>query len=878
MGWKSEESQRLAQGAKEPFSSWRKWGAYVSERSWGSVREDYSSTGEAWTYLTHDMARSKAYRWGEDGLAGLCDYFQTMVFSFVFWNGKDPILKERLFGLNPYEGNHGEDVKECYYYVDATPTQSYLKYQYKYPQAPFPYDQLVEENGRRSAQDREFEIQDTGVFDQGRYFDCVLEYAKASPEDICIRLEVFNRGDAPATIHILPQLVFRNRWSWGEEPGTVPLIEGKVGAHGATLLAGPYNTPHPIRASFAYTCPPMYLYGPNPKELLFTHNETNNEKIWGSKSRTPYVKDAFHRYLTQGEKCLSPEGKGSKAALHYEVEIGAKSSYVLHLRFAKDRLKDPLADVESLISLRRKEADAFYEEMHPKALSQEDRAIQRGALAGMIWSQQVYIYDVQKWLAGDNSNLPPPKGRGEIRNGRWSHLYACDVISMPDKWEYPWFASWDLAFHSVSLSLIDCALAKEQVLLLLRHWYQHVNGQIPAYEWSFSDLNPPVQAWALWKIYLQDQEKSGKGDRNFLLFGFLRLVQNFSWWVNKVDRFGNNFFEGGFLGLDNISVIDRSDPLSGGRVIEQSDATGWMGLYSLMMMRIALELAKEDKIYQSLATTFFENFIYISSSIHDTQGMWDEKDGFFYDVIWNPDGKIEPLKIRSFVGIIPFYSLITMTQEELESHEEFWNRLLQFRSHNQAKVDRCFTKVGKEWVFSLMSQSQMDRVLARVFDPEEFLSDYGLRSISKYHEKSPLIFCNSTVKYEPGESLERIKGGNSNWRGPIWIPTNYLFLDALSKFGTCYGVDHEIATSMGQKTVKELHKMLKTRLASLFRQDASNSRPVHGECKFYKEDPNWKDLLLYYEHYHGDTGRGLGASHQTGWSGLIANILNQVDL
>ncbi len=871
MAGKSIESTRTGR-------AWKKWGAYVSERSWGTVREDYSPNGDAWNYLTHDMARSKAYRWGEDGIAGFCDYFQTVALSFAFWNEKDPILKERLFGLTPFEGNHGEDVKECYYYLDATPSQSYMKFLYKYPQEEFPYEQLIQENKKRTTLDREFEIYEIDAFKENRYFDVFIEYAKNEEEDICIKLEAWNRGAEKAVLHILPQLLFRNRWSWGDTLGEEPIISLEKGKDHVALVATPYNVPYPVKDCSDYKCPLMRLYGSTPKEALFTNNETHNERVWGAdvKSRTPYVKDAFHRYIIDKEPCVKTDQKGSKASLHYEIVIEPQSSFELFFRFTAKELLDPLSDVASIIALRKKDADEFYAQIQHATLSQEDKSIQRGALAGMIWSQQLYLYDVKQWLVGDSEKFPPPQGRGEIRNGKWSHLYAADVVSMPDKWEYPWFASWDLAFQSVAISLVDSDLAKEQMVLLLKHWFQHVNGQIPAYEWSFSDLNPPVQAWALWKIYLQEKETTGKGDLNFLLFGFLKLVQNFSWWVNKVDRLGNNCFEGGFLGLDNISVIDRSEPLPDGRMIEQSDATGWMGLYSLIMMRIALELSKEEPCYTSLATDFFENFIYISDTMHETKGMWDEEDGFFYDVLLDSSGNVEPLKIRSFVGLIPFYSILFMDESELKSYKAFYDRLIQFKNRNEEKVNRCFFKVGNNFIFSLINENQIKKTLSKAFDPAEFLSDYGLRSISKYHEKNPLLFGSSIVRYEPAESLEKIKGGNSNWRGPIWIPTNYLFLDSLYKLKMVFGEDYIIEVAGEYKKLGELHTLLKEHLSSLFRKTKEGARPIHGDCKLYQEDPYWKELLLFYEHYHGDTGRGLGASHQTGWSGLIANVINQL--
>lgn len=877
MEQKSEEHKRLSLQAKEGIDPWKKWGAYLSERSWGTVREDYSQNGDAWSFLSHDMSRSKAYRWGEDGLAGISDYFQSIAFSFAFWNGKDSILKERLFGLTPYEGNHGEDVKECYYYLDATPTQSYLKFLYKYPQQAFPYERLISENKQRAAPDREFEIYDTGIFDEGKYFDIFIEYAKADIEDICIKVEIRNRGKDPAPIYVLPHLWFRNRWSFSYVETEVPNIRIDKEEKGITsLFADADHCKEPLRTSFPYTISSMYLYGKTPEETLFTHNETHNERVFGpqSKSRTPYVKDAFHRYLIQKESCLA-KGGGSKACFKYgPVMVHPKEPYVLTFRLSSQKLSSSLNDVESWILKRKKEADEFYDAIQSKKLKDEDKKIQRTALAGMIWSKQLYIYDVKKWISGDLSYPLPPPGRGNIRNGKWSHLYACDVFSMPDKWEYPWFAAWDLAFHAYTISLFDLEFAKDQLTLLLKHWFRNVNGQIPAYEWNFSDLNPPVQAWSFWKVYNQEKKMKGHGDRSFLLFGFLKLMENFSWWVNKVDKLGNNLFEGGFLGLDNISVIDRSNPLPGGGLIEQSDATGWMGFYTLWMMRIALELAKEDPVYEGLAINYFEQFIYIGRTLNDPNGMWDEEDGFFYDMILTPDGKREKLKIRSFVGIIPFKSLLYIEEEEMKSHQIFYKNFLKFQEYNQVDVDRCVTKAGNKFMFSLMNLNQMQRLLSRLFDPKEFLSDYGLRSISKFHEKHPLVFQGTSVGYEPGESLERIKGGNSNWRGPIWFPTNYLIFDALGSLMEAVGEDYFIKGR--NKTLKELRAILQSSLIAPFRANASGYRPVHGDCNLYQKDPYWKELLLFYEHYHGETGRGLGASHQTGWSGLIANIIDHL--
>ncbi|MBM3207935.1 MAG: glucosidase [Chlamydiae bacterium] len=882
MNKKSQEHLRLNALKEDDISTWRKWGPYVSERSWGTVREDYSADGDAWNFLSHDMARSKAYRWGEDGLAGICDYYQTMVFSLALWNGKDPILKERLFGLTPYEGNHGEDVKECYYYLDATPTHSYLKYLYKYPQDPYPYDTLVEKNKQRGTHDREFEIYDTSLFEAGRYFDVYVEYAKADIQDICIKIEVVNRSHLPASISLIPQIWYRNQWSWKEHLGVVPEISLESDRNGITCLYADSNQlPQPAKIVSGYPVPSMYLHGSKPNEILFTDNETNNEKLYGQnvKNRTGYTKDAFHRYIINNENATNPEKKGTKACFYYKnVEIQGGSSKVFYFRLTDKKVKDPLDDIEKIIDKRKNEADEFYDSIQSKNIPIEDRKIQRAALSGMIWSKQFYYYNISKWLSGDNPNFPPPPGRGDIRNGRWKHIYALDVFSMPDKWEYPWFAAWDLAFHSLTFSLVDMAFAKNQIRILLTHMYQRSNGQIPAYEWGFSDLNPPVQALALYRIYLHEINETGKGDTYFLHWGFLKIIRNFDWWLNRVDKMGNNLFEGGFLGLDNISIIDRSEKLGDGGVIQQSDATGWMGLYAIVLMRISLELAKEMPVYEGLATVFFEQFVYIASTMHDKNKMWDHEDGFFYDIVLYPDGRIERLKIRSFVGIIPFYSLFSMEEQELSRFEKFYERIKDFENHNKEIVSRCLTRVdlhGKtNFLFTMMNIEQIKRVLSKAFDPEEFLSDYGLRSVSKYHQKHPLYFQGRSVTYEPGESLEKIKGGNSNWRGPIWLPTNFLFVDSLVKLSKCMGEDYPIPMVDGSsKTLAELKHMLRERLVSIFRKNSHGQRPVHGDVSIYSQNKEWEELLLFYEHYHGDTGRGLGASHQTGWSGLVANMI-----
>lgn len=882
----SAEQQRLESSGQHHIHPWKKWGPFVSERAWGTVREDYSPNGKAWDYSTHDMSRSKAYRWSEDGLAGFSDQFQFLCFSLALWNGQDPILKERLFGLNSTEGNHGEDVKEYYYYLDATPTYSYCKYLYKYPHQAFPYETLVDVNNKRTTLDREFELIDTGVFADNRYFDVFVEYAKEDINDICIRIQVFNRGPDPANIHVLPQLWFRNTWSWGSTLGHIPSIEmGTSQKDFVSLYADSSKIASPSHLSFEYKLPPLYFYGESGGTPLFTHNESNNKRLWGSEAtnRTPYVKDAFHRYLINKEVCVSPDKSGSKACLHYgELTIPPGESKTIRLRLAPQVLQHPLKDVDAIIAKRKLEADEYYAEIQSTKLSEEDKQIHRQSIAGLLWSMQFYNYNVKTWLTGDDPAHPPAPSRRHVRNSHWEHLFSCNIISMPDKWEYPWFASWDLAFHTLTMALVDLEGAKHQLFSLLTHQYQHPNGQIPAYEWAFSDLNPPVQAWAAWRLYQIEQRKKQKGDRNFLESCFLKLIHNFGWWVNKVDKEGNNFFEGGFLGLDNISVIDRSKPCPLGGHIEQSDGTGWMGFFSLMMMRIALELAKDDSTYEGMATTFFEHFAYIAKAMQTSEArlvnMWDEDDGFFYDVVSHPDGTHQRLKIRSYVGIIPFFSIDYLDFDEISKFTHFHSNLHLFRRNNPDIVDLCMTPYDhngkKRFLLSLMRPNQIQSVLERAWNPNEFRSSYGLRSLSKYHEENPLIFIDNKVSYEPGESLEKIKGGNSNWRGPVWFPINFLTLDALHKLSEAIGDKIKInIPGESPITVKMMEESLAQNLIDLFRKNTQGQRPIHADNQLYATDPHWQDLILFYEHYHGDTGRGLGASHQSGWSSIVANLI-----
>lgn len=884
------EQQRLYDSIDDPvIPPWRKWGAYLSERAWGTVREDYSSNGDAWRYFPHDFARSKACRWGEDGLAGWSDCYQTFAFALALWNGKDPILKERLFGLAPYEGNHGEDVKECYFYLDGTPTHSYMKYLYKYPQNTFPYDDLIAENKRRTTKDREYELLDTGIFKENCYFDVFIEYAKLTADDVCIKIEIANRSSEPACLHVLPQIWFRNRWSWTQELQNVPTITlgEKQNTHTSLVLDSSRLGP-PDWLSFNYHLPTYYLYGDVPTEMLFTNNESNDERIWGNVSnKTLYVKDAFHRYVIRGEKCINPDQEGTKACFYYKaIQIPPLSSHTIHLRLSPDKLAKPLDQVNATIALRKSEADLFFASIQEKIPSLEEKQIHRQALAGLFWTTQFYIYDVKKWLEGDNPNSSPPTSRYGIRNSHWTNLHAHHLITMPDKWEYPWFASWDTAFHSVILSLADLPFAKRQLSLFLHHEYQHPNGQIPAYEWAFSDANPPVQAWALWDIYQREKKVNKRGDLTFLEMNFLKLMQNFSWWVNKVDRVGNDVFEGGFLGLDNISIIDRSKPLPGGGHIEQSDGTGWMGFFSILMLRIALELSLKNPLFERLAIVYFEHFLGIASAMKATKcraiDLWDSQDNFFYDVVSYPDGSHQRLKVRSFVGLIPFFCLDSFEEEYLQSFSIFYKHFKLYTQHYREQADRCLTYYSyqgkKKYLFSLLSIDMMQKVLERTWNSEEFLSQNGLRSLSKYHEKNPVLFNGKSVSYEPGESLEKIKGGNSNWRGPIWFPTNFLFLKSLERLKSAIGDDFHITVNGNTYVLTDLSSTLRNRLIALFCKNSDGIRPVHGDSVIFQQDSYWKDLLLFYEHYHGDNGRGLGAAHQTGWSGLVANLIAEPEV
>jgi len=814
-----------------------------------------------------------------------------LVLALALWNEQDAILKERLFGLVPAETNHGEDVKEYYFYLDATPTHSYMKYLYKYPQAAYPYEQLVAESRQRQAHEPEYELMDTGIFDAQRYFDVFVEYAKASPEDVCVRIEVCNRGPAAAPLHVIPHLWFRNTWSWGPQMLSSPTIDlgpsdaGHVSLHADDRLAPPLSS-----LPFPYRLGSRYLYGEAGAQALFTDNETNAPRVWGAgaQSRSAWVKDAFHRYIVGGEDVINPARVGSKACLHYaNLQVPAGGSVVLRLRLTDTPLAQPLTDVDTIVARRRAEADEFYAMLHPATATADERRVQRQALAGMLWSKQFYLYDVNVWLDGDNPQWPPPAARRHLRNAHWQHLNSMRVLSMPDKWEYPWFAAWDLAFHCVALALVDAEFAKEQLWLLLFEQFQHPNGQIPAYEWEFSDLNPPVQAWAVWRVYNMDRLRSKRADRLFLERCFHKLLINFAWWVNKVDSQGNNVFEGGFLGLDNITVIDRSEKIPGGATLNQSDATGWMGMFCLNMMRIALELARENNAYEAMATKFFQHYVYIGAAMKKMGGsgyeLWSETDGFFYDALSYPDGSYEKFRVRSLVGLIPLYAIERLEERWLEPFTEFRANLHWFLDNRQDIVQRCVTTVKNDngditHILAIIAPEQLHQLLHCVWDAQEFRSDYGLRSLSKRHEQHPFVFGEHVVRYSPGESLERLKGGNSNWRGPIWFPTTFMMIESLRKLRTAYGNAFAISNPVdgGEPvTLGDMAHGFADRLISLFTRQADDRRPIYGNQRLWQEDPHWRDYLQFYEYFHGDDGRGLGASHQTGWTGLVANLIDE---
>jgi len=861
------EKERLENAA------WKKWGPYLSERQWGTVREDYSADGEAWRSTTHDMARSKAWRWGEDGIGGICDRHQLLCFAVGLWNKKDPLLKERLFGLSGYEGNHGEDVKELYYYLDSSPTHSYMKMLYKYPQAEFPYQQLVEENRRRTRADREFELVDTGIFDDNNYFDVFIEYAKADTEDILIRITVHNRGTEDASLHVLPTLWFRNTWSWGYNayrPSMMSSNEGEI------------LVDHNQLGEFT-------LHAEQVNEFFFCENETNEKRLYGV-DKPGYFKDGANEYLVHGQQEAINRHEGTKAILNYELMIKGGSSSTIRLRLAPSNTRHPFQHFDDIFSARIRETDAFYEELQKDMEQAEERKVQRQAFAGMLWSKQFYYYDVDQWLKGDPAQPPPPPERLKGRNKEWKYLINSDIISMPDKWEYPWYAAWDLAFHCVTFALIDPAFAKKQLILLTHEWYMHPNGQLPAYEWSFSDTNPPVHAWAAWRVYEIDKRMNGeKGDAVFLETVFHKLLLNFTWWVNRKDSEGNNLFEGGFLGMDNIGLFDRSNVhFTNGEYLEQADGTSWVAMYSLNLMRISLELSRHNPVYQDMANKFFEHFLHIAGAMANmgagADGLWDNEDEFYYDSIKLSNGSSFRLRIRSMVGLVPLFAVEVLDDEILQSQPEFAKRLNWFLEHRPdlaALVSRWHEKgTADKHLLSLLRGHRIKRILYRMLDETEFLSDYGIRSLSKHHEQHPYEFRidgqTLSVQYSPGESPIPLFGGNSNWRGPVWTPMNFLIIESLQRFHHYYGDDFKVEcpTHSGHyATLNEISMELSKRLCRLFLVNEQGHRPACGEHDKMKNDPHFRDHILFYEYFHGDNGRGMGASHQTGWTGLIGKIL-----
>lgn len=872
----NSEKNRLEEDSKRE-KNWKRWGPYLSERQWGTVREDYSEDGACWNYFPHDHARSRAYRWGEDGLLGITDRECRLCFSIALWNGVDPILKERLFGLNNEEGNHGEDVKECYYYLDSAPTHSYMKALYKYPQNEFPYSRIVKENSHGDRTKPEFEIADTGVFDEKGYFDVTAEYAKSSPDDILIRITIQNHGNSNATISVLPTLWFRNTWVWGCKH------EGCTLKPRIWLENGEVLTKHNTLGEFK-------LIVDEKPEWLFTENETNMRRLYGSGSYTPYVKDAFHDYIVHKKKeAVNPKMVGTKAAAHYNITLKPGEKRVIKLRLSTGNEPIDFSDFDKIFTERINEADEFYDGLLAAVGAKDEYQIARQAYAGLLWSKQFYHFVVNDWLEGDSSMPKPPEKRKLGRNAEWSgHLFNRDIISMPDKWEYPWYAAWDLAFHMIPFAQIDMQFAKDQLILFLREWFMHPNGQLPAYEFSFGDVNPPVHAWACWRVYKMTGEKENR-DKLFLARAFQKLILNFTWWVNRKDKDGKNIFGGGFLGLDNIGVFDRSKPLPTGGHLEQADGTAWMAFFCGTMLSMALELAKSDPSYEDMASKFFEHFVAIADAMNSVggSGLWDEEDGFYYDQISIDDKRI-PLKIRSLVGLIPLLAVEVLDDHAIENLHGFKKRTQWFLS-NRPDLAACISymcsleRKGKCYrLLAIPCEGRLRRVLKYMLDENEFLSPYGIRSLSKYHEKNPYAVnfggTEHRVEYTPGESLTGLFGGNSNWRGPIWFPINYLIIEALEKYHKFYGSSFkvEFPTNSGKlMNLKQVSRELSKRLIGIFAPDKNGVRPCHGKEVRYSADDAWKELILFYEYFHGDTGRGCGSSHQTGWTALVARIIEK---
>ena len=865
-------------------SKWKKWGPYLSDRAWGTVREDYSEEGDVWQYFSHDMARSRTYRWNEDGIGGISDRNQRICFALSLWNGKDAFLKERMFGLAGPEGNHGEDVKDYYFHLDNTPTHSYMKMLYKYPQSEFPYQRLKEENKKRSYNQPECELLETGVFDQDRYFDVFIEYAKAGEEDILVRFTIYNRANEKAEICLLPTIWFRNTWRWGYgEVGPTGDERGKPRLNKGSRKGGTSTVEilHPVEGTY-------FLYCDESPDLIFTENETNKEKLYKAPNDAPFVKDGFHRFIVGQEKgAVNPQDIGTKAAAIYRKTLGPGEKAVIRLRLTQQAVDMPFKDFDAVFEQRIKEADEFYRDLQPASLQDDLKGIQRSALAGLLWNKQFYYLDVEQWRKGDPIG---PAKRTNLRNRDWAHLTSFDIFSMPDKWEYPYFCAWDTSFHCIPMSLIDPDFSKRQIELLTREWYLHPNGQLPAYEWNFSDVNPPVLAWSAWRAYKIDAKMSGAPDRDFLKGTFNKLLLNFTWWVNRKDEEGNNVFQGGFLGLDNISVFDRSKPLPTGGHIDQSDGTAWMAFYCILMLRISLHLSLEEPVYQDIATKFFEHFLRIAAAMSNCGGqghsLWNHEDGFFYDALHLPDDRIVPLKVRSLVGLLPLLAVETLEPEAMEKLQTFSRRVDWFVSkRNDVMANlQCVYHPGvqKRRLLAILTEDRLISILKYMLDENEFLSEYGIRSISKYHEKHPYTLhvngMTHVVGYVPGESDSGLFGGNSNWRGPIWFPINFLIIESLQKFHHYYGDSLKVEFPTGSGRMMNLWDIsmeLSKRLIRLFQCNEQNKRPIYGNQKKFQEDPHWKDLLLFNEYYHGDSGMGLGASHQTGWTALVAKLIQQ---
>ncbi|WP_419868637.1 MGH1-like glycoside hydrolase domain-containing protein [Chryseobacterium sp. CT-SW4] len=863
----SSEKQRI------PDILWKKWGPYVSNREWGLVREDYSPDGDAWNYTSHDTAEAKTYRWGEEGICGICDDFQKLVFSVGFWNKKDKIIKERFFGLTNGQGNHGEDVKEYFYYLDSTPTHSYMKMLYKYPQNAFPYDELLQENAGRDRNQPEFELIDTGIFDQDEYFDIFIEYAKEGPMDILVKLTIVNRADKEASLVVLPTAWFRNTWSWGYDDYKPELYA---------------ETPSSIRVSHK-EIEIKNIYARQSEKVLFCENETNNRRLYQSENTSRFCKDGINDFIiNHNQSSVNPENKGTKAAFLIDEVFKAKESKVFEFRLSDKDLEKPFEVFDIIFEKRKSEADHFYEEIQQGIHSEDEKWVQRQAFAGMLWNKMFYHYNVEKWLKGDPAEIQPPKSRERIRNYEWEHLNNEHIISMPDKWEYPWYATWDLAFHTISFSLIDPDFAKQQLKLFTFEWYMHPNGQLPAYEWNLSDVNPPVHAWAVFRVFKIDEYLKGKPDLEFLESAFQKLLMNFTWWVNKKDSNGNNIFEGGFLGLDNIGVFDRNSVLPNGEQLEQADGTSWMAMFALNMMRIALELAQYNRVYEEMATKFFEHFLSIAHSL-DNMGdeqfsLWDEEDEFFYDAIASGDCKHMYLRLRTIVGLIPLFAVEVIDDDMIENLPNFKNRMdwvLKNKPELAALVSHWQIKgEDSKHLLSLLRGHRLKRLLKRMLNPDEFLSEYGVRALSKEYENNPfhlnLNGTDYTVKYTPAESDSGLFGGNSNWRGPIWFPINFLIIESLQRFFFYYSPDFLVEYPTGSGSYSNLDQIadsLSKRLSGIFLKDENGHRPFNRQYPRFQTDPNFKDYILFYEYFHGDNGRGVGASHQTGWTGLIAKIL-----